>query len=235
MLKIKKILSPTDSSACAEHAFSKAAYLAYRYEADLHVLHVTEPSLEQLTIDITEADIATDLHLPFSGSTPSFNLRGDVPDALIGLLLHLSHDEHEPSGAMRPPGHSRRLQRRRLLPAARPGRHVRPRHLCIDFLRLHRPGPRPKPLMLTGKVRHHGPWKEPFQPHPPLLLQGSKRLFIVWHRVVIQRTQRQQQGQTPREVEPLYRQGPREGLQRRRHLVLSTISHPRKTRPASST
>jgi len=73
MLKIKKILFPTDYSACAEHAFSQAAYLAERYDADLHVLHVIEPSLEQLTIDITEADIAADLHLPFSEPTPFAN------------------------------------------------------------------------------------------------------------------------------------------------------------------
>ena len=73
MLKIKKILFSTDYSACAEHAFSQAAYLAARYDADLHVLHVAEPSLEQLTIDITEAEIAADLHLPFSEPTPSAN------------------------------------------------------------------------------------------------------------------------------------------------------------------
>jgi nucleotide-binding universal stress UspA family protein len=73
MLQIKKILFPTDYSACAEHAFSQAAYLAERYDADLHVLHVTEPSLEQLTFDITEADIAADLHLPFSEPLPSAN------------------------------------------------------------------------------------------------------------------------------------------------------------------
>ena len=42
MLQIKKILFPTDFSACAERAFAHAAYLADRHEAELHVLHVTE-------------------------------------------------------------------------------------------------------------------------------------------------------------------------------------------------
>jgi nucleotide-binding universal stress UspA family protein len=40
MLQIKKILFPTDFSSCAESAFSHAAYLAARYEAELHILHV---------------------------------------------------------------------------------------------------------------------------------------------------------------------------------------------------
>ena len=64
MLSIKKILFPTDFSACAEQAFSQAAYLAERYDAVLHVLHVAEPSLVLPPLDLTEADIAADLHLP---------------------------------------------------------------------------------------------------------------------------------------------------------------------------
>lgn len=40
MLQIKRILAPTDYSACAEHSVQHAAYLADQYGAELHVLHV---------------------------------------------------------------------------------------------------------------------------------------------------------------------------------------------------
>lgn len=71
MLDIKKILFPTDYSACAEHAFSQAAYLAERYDAQLHVLHVAEPSSTSLPLDVTEADLAADLNLPLPAPIPS--------------------------------------------------------------------------------------------------------------------------------------------------------------------
>lgn len=70
MLEIKNILFPTDYSACAEQAFSQAAYLAERHDAALHVLHVTEPSAMLLPLGITEADVAADLHLPLPPSPP---------------------------------------------------------------------------------------------------------------------------------------------------------------------
>ncbi len=46
MLQIKKILFPTDFSECAEHAFSQAAHLAARFDAELHVLNVVVPRAE---------------------------------------------------------------------------------------------------------------------------------------------------------------------------------------------
>lgn len=64
MLQIKKILFPTDYSACAEHAFSQAAYLAGQYDAALHVLHVAEPLLVLPPLGLSDADVAADLHLP---------------------------------------------------------------------------------------------------------------------------------------------------------------------------
>ncbi|MEP0548903.1 MAG: universal stress protein [Rhodothermales bacterium] len=69
MLTIRRILFPTDYSACAEGAFTHAAYLADRHGAELHLLHVTEPvgdPLETCFDDfrITPADLAADLHLP---------------------------------------------------------------------------------------------------------------------------------------------------------------------------
>ena len=69
MLTIRRILFPTDYSACAEEAFTHAAYLADRHEAELHLLHVTEPVGDPLetcfdNFRLTPADLAADLHLP---------------------------------------------------------------------------------------------------------------------------------------------------------------------------
>lgn len=43
MLKIRKILFPTDFSDCSEHAFAQASHLAEKYSAELHVLNVAVP------------------------------------------------------------------------------------------------------------------------------------------------------------------------------------------------
>jgi nucleotide-binding universal stress UspA family protein len=43
MRQYKKIIFPTDYSICAEHAFNHAVYLASEHNADLHVLHITDP------------------------------------------------------------------------------------------------------------------------------------------------------------------------------------------------
>jgi nucleotide-binding universal stress UspA family protein len=40
MLKIKRILYPTDFSNCSKQAYSHALFLAEKYEAELHMLHV---------------------------------------------------------------------------------------------------------------------------------------------------------------------------------------------------
>lgn len=40
MLKLKKILYPTDFSRCADQVFYRALYLAKKYQAELHLLHV---------------------------------------------------------------------------------------------------------------------------------------------------------------------------------------------------
>ncbi|RLC55307.1 MAG: universal stress protein [Chloroflexi bacterium] len=72
MLNIDKILFPTDFSDCAESAFSHAAYLADRYDAELHILHVEEEkgiTLADRLDDfcITPDEIAEQLHLPTAG------------------------------------------------------------------------------------------------------------------------------------------------------------------------
>ncbi len=40
MMKLKNILFPTDFSRCADQALIHAVYLAEKYEAALHLLHV---------------------------------------------------------------------------------------------------------------------------------------------------------------------------------------------------
>ena len=87
MLTIRRILLPTDYSACAEGAFTHAAYLADRYGAELHVLHVTEPEGNGLDtcfddLRITPEDIAADLKLPLPE-------RDDRPaDEPVSLIEH---------------------------------------------------------------------------------------------------------------------------------------------------
>lgn len=44
MLHLRRILFPTDYSACAEHAFSHAVFLAAQFGAELHVVHAEVPS-----------------------------------------------------------------------------------------------------------------------------------------------------------------------------------------------
>jgi len=41
MIKLNKILFPTDFSRCANQALAHALYLAKQYQAELHTLHVT--------------------------------------------------------------------------------------------------------------------------------------------------------------------------------------------------
>ena len=53
MLRIERILFPTDFSDCAEHAFSQAAHLVQALGAEFHVLHVLER--RRATADIDEA------------------------------------------------------------------------------------------------------------------------------------------------------------------------------------
>ena len=70
MLRLRRILFPTDFSACAEDAFTHAAYLAQRTGAELHVLHVVEGTMASpgdwvQDFRITLEDIAADLDVPF--------------------------------------------------------------------------------------------------------------------------------------------------------------------------
>ncbi|MDH3269432.1 MAG: universal stress protein [Ignavibacteria bacterium] len=62
MIKLKKILFPTDFSRCADQALAHAVFLAEKYDAEIHVLHVVtlfndQPSIISNQITETEATI----------------------------------------------------------------------------------------------------------------------------------------------------------------------------------
>jgi nucleotide-binding universal stress UspA family protein len=62
MLQLKKILFPTDFSRCANQALAHAVFLAEKYEAEIHVLHVVtlfndQPSIISNEITETESTI----------------------------------------------------------------------------------------------------------------------------------------------------------------------------------
>ncbi|MEP0546997.1 MAG: universal stress protein [Rhodothermales bacterium] len=74
MIRLQRILFPTDFSACAEGAFTHAAYLAAHFEAELHVLHaVADESAPARdwpdasgtgSLQISLADVYEDLQIP---------------------------------------------------------------------------------------------------------------------------------------------------------------------------
>jgi len=62
MLQLQKLLFPTDFSICAEQALAHAVFLAEKYDAEIHVLHVVtlfndQPSIISNQITDTEATI----------------------------------------------------------------------------------------------------------------------------------------------------------------------------------
>ncbi len=65
MIHLDRILFPTDGSHCAKRARRHALYLADRFEAALHVIHVEEGEGELSdVIDVSESDVLADLHAP---------------------------------------------------------------------------------------------------------------------------------------------------------------------------
>jgi len=64
MLRIDRILFPTDGSESAEAARQHATYLADRHQARLFILHVEERDADWAdVIDISEADVLANLHM----------------------------------------------------------------------------------------------------------------------------------------------------------------------------
>ena len=108
MLRIRRILFPTDFSECAEGAFTHAAYLAQRTGAELHVLHVAEPDVTAPAdwtdaLRITPEDIAADLDVPVPASpkkeqkpgepVPIIDAEVRAPKAAPAILRYV--EEHE--------------------------------------------------------------------------------------------------------------------------------------------
>ena len=59
MMKLKRILFPTDFSRCADQALTHAVYLAEKYQAALHLLHVVtlfEDQPDVLSDEIAETE-----------------------------------------------------------------------------------------------------------------------------------------------------------------------------------
>jgi nucleotide-binding universal stress UspA family protein len=52
MLTVRRILFPTDGSACSERAFAHAVGMALRHGAELHVLHVRLPAHDRDAFDV---------------------------------------------------------------------------------------------------------------------------------------------------------------------------------------
>ena len=64
MLKIDRILFPTDGSPAAQHARRHAEFLAQRHDADLHVVHVDERDTDLAdVVEIREEDVLSELHV----------------------------------------------------------------------------------------------------------------------------------------------------------------------------
>jgi nucleotide-binding universal stress UspA family protein len=101
MTHLQRILFPTDGSACAERARRHAFYLADRFDADVHVVHVDEREVELAdVIEIRAADVLSDLHAPLDGdaavAAPRVQEHEVVhPAAADGLLSYVAeHDIH---------------------------------------------------------------------------------------------------------------------------------------------
>ena len=98
---VRSVLFPTDLSDCAEDAFSHAAFLADRFGATLHVLHVREdpgfpPSDWTDALQITVEDIAADLGMPLAEEADPADLididhaEVEASDVAAAILHHAS-------------------------------------------------------------------------------------------------------------------------------------------------
>ncbi len=101
MLKIKKILFPTDFSNCSKQAFAHALFLAKKYGAELHILHVITihagdiydpkydfPHLEEYNVNLEKhatqrSDNLINEHIIGTTRIISIQKRGYAPSAII--------------------------------------------------------------------------------------------------------------------------------------------------------
>jgi len=80
MLRLRRILFPTDFSPCAEDAFSHAAHLAVRYDAEVHVFNVVTPK---------DADHATPMdYLPITAGSDG----SAASDGMVTVQTPLDED-----------------------------------------------------------------------------------------------------------------------------------------------
>ena len=106
MLQIKKVLFPTDQSACAEQALAQATYLADWHEAELHALSVVEtetfPPRGLDELELSDEDIAEQLHLLWEGgeterkedALPSLTTEQmKAPSAAEGILHYAGQND----------------------------------------------------------------------------------------------------------------------------------------------
>jgi len=86
MLPIRRVLFPTDRSACAERAYLHAAFLARSHEAELHALYVRAPGSAKATppdlLPLSWADVLEELRMP-TGAPPDGLPPGAVHQAEV--------------------------------------------------------------------------------------------------------------------------------------------------------
>lgn len=112
MMRLKKILFPTDYSPCAERALDHAVHMAHAFHAELHILHVKTqaryyPNSYTFSPPIDRTDIEEQLrlpktdtramhsHLPEAEKLPMVDVEmedEDVPEAIITYAKDASID-----------------------------------------------------------------------------------------------------------------------------------------------
>ncbi len=106
-MKLNKILFPTDFSEHAERAFSHAANLAAKFDAEIHALHVRVkqhddyPALQHLledfegTVDEMAEGLAEEKVLPFPNTPHNLVIKADTTDSSACNAIDNYIDEHD--------------------------------------------------------------------------------------------------------------------------------------------
>ena len=106
-MKLNKILFPTDFSEHAERAFSHAANLAAKFDAEIHALHVRVkqhddyPALEHLLDDFEDPDddaveeLEAEKVLPFPNAPHNLVIKADTTDSSACNAIDSYIEEHD--------------------------------------------------------------------------------------------------------------------------------------------